>query len=289
MVARAIPVKDEKGVLLKWVGTTSDIHDRWLATEALHEADRRKNEFLALLAHELRNPLAPLRNGLQLLTMSDDRKVHEKALAVMDRQLKHMVRLVDDLLDVSRITRGKLDLRREPVLVDAVLHDAVEAVQPLIDAGRHTLEVVLPPEPLSLHADGTRLAQVFGNLLANACKYTPGGGRIGLIVERTASHMLVRVRDNGSGIPPDMLDRIFDVFTQVDRSLERTAGGLGIGLTMARRLVEMHGGTLTAHSDGLGTGSEFIVKLPLVGAPIDGQTPVFPVPAMRSDAEAGVR
>ena len=289
MVARAIPVKDEKGGLLKWVGTTSDIHDRWLATEALHEADRRKNEFLALLAHELRNPLAPLRNGLQLLTMSDDRKVHEKALAVMDRQLKHMVRLVDDLLDVSRITRGKLDLRRESVVVDAVLHDAVEAVQSLIDAGGHTLEVVLPPEPLPIQADGTRLAQVFGNLLANACKYTPDGGHIGLIVERNASHLIVRVRDNGTGIPRDMLDRIFDVFTQVDRSLERTAGGLGIGLTMARRLVEMHGGTLTAHSDGLGTGSEFVVRLPLVGAPIDGQTPVFAVPAMRSEAEAGAR
>jgi PAS domain S-box-containing protein len=289
MVARGIPVKDDRGQLLKWVGTTSDIHDRWLATEALHEADRRKNEFLALLAHELRNPLAPLRNGLQLLTMTDDPVVRTKALGVMQRQLRHMVRLVDDLLDVSRITRGKLDLRRERVLLDAVLHEAIEAVQPLVDAGHHTLEVAFPSEPLPMHADGTRLAQVFGNLLANACKYTHDGGRIGLTVERVAKGLVVRVRDNGTGIPPEMLDRIFDVFTQVDRTLERTAGGLGIGLTMARRLVEMHGGTLTAHSEGLGHGSEFVVTLPVSGTPADGVTPAFPLPALGSQAEAGVR
>jgi PAS domain S-box-containing protein len=289
MVARGIPVKNEKGELLKWVGTTSDIHDRWLAAEALHEADRRKNEFLALLAHELRNPLAPLRNGLHLLTMSDDPTVRAKALGVMDRQLRHMVRLVDDLLDVSRITRGKLDLRRERVLVDTVLHEAIEAVQPLVDAGRHTLDVTLPEEPVALYADGTRLAQVFGNLLANACKYTPEGGRIALGAERIAHDVVIRVRDNGTGIPPDMLDRIFEVFTQVDRTLERTAGGLGIGLTMARRLVQMHGGTLTAHSEGTGHGSEFVVTLPLSGIPADGMTPAFPHPAIGSQAEAGVR
>lgn len=289
MVARGIPVKNEKGELLKWVGTTSDIHDRWLAAEALHEADRRKNEFLALLAHELRNPLAPLRNGLHLLTMSDDPTVRAKALGVMDRQLRHMVRLVDDLLDVSRITRGKLDLRRERVLVDTVLHEAIEAVQPLVDAGRHTLDVTLPEEPVALFADGTRLAQVFGNLLANACKYTPEGGRIALGAERIAHEVVIRVRDNGTGIPPDMLDRIFEVFTQVDRTLERTAGGLGIGLTMARRLVQMHGGTLTAHSEGTGHGSEFVVTLPLSGIPADGMTPAFPHPAIGSQTEAGVR
>ncbi len=286
MVARAVPVKDEKGNLLKWVGTTSDIQDMWMATQALHEADRRKNEFLALLAHELRNPLAPLRNGLQLLTMSDDASIRQKAIGVMDRQLKHMIRLVDDLLDVSRITRGKLDLRREPVFVDAILHDAVEAVQPLVDAGGHELEVLIPPEPLPLLADGTRLSQVFGNLLSNACKYTPDRGRIALTVERNASHIVVRVRDNGTGIPAEMLDRIFDVFTQVDRSLERTAGGLGIGLTMARRLVEMHGGTLTAHSNGPGHGSEFVVRLPLAGAPAEVATPPYPVAAQRGAASA---
>lgn len=288
MVARAIPVKDDQGAVLKWVGTTSDIHDRWLATEALHEADRRKNEFLALLAHELRNPLAPLRNGLQLLTMTDDTAVREKALAVMDRQLKHMVRLVDDLLDVSRITRGKLDLRRERVPIDGVLRDAVEAVQPLLDAGRHALDVTMPPEPLHLEADGTRLAQVFGNLLANACKYTPEGGSIKILVDADDTDITVRVRDNGTGIPPEMLDRIFEVFTQVDRSLERTAGGLGIGLTMARRLVEMHGGHLTGHSDGLGHGSEFVVRLPLANASLGLQTPPYPKPATRQE-EAGVR
>jgi PAS domain S-box-containing protein len=280
MVARAIPVRDDKGTLTKWVGTTTDIHDRWLATEALQEADRRKNEFLALLAHELRNPLAPLRNGLQLLTMSEDPAIRDKALTVMDRQLRHMVRLVDDLLDVSRITRGKLELRRERVLVDAVLRDAVEAVQPLMEASHHALEVSMPNEPLPLLADATRLAQVFGNLLNNACKYTPAGGHIHLIVERKTRDLVVRVRDNGIGIPAEMLDSIFDVFTQVDRSLERTSGGLGIGLSMARRLAEMHGGQLTAHSSGPGQGSEFVVTLPLAGAPVQTLTPAVSHPGL---------
>jgi signal transduction histidine kinase len=227
------------------------------------ESDRQKDEFLAVLAHELRNPLAPIRTALQLIRLApDDRPRRERACDVMDRQIQQMVRLVDDLLDVSRITRGKIELRREGQELSAVIQRAVETSRPMIEAGGHELTVTFSREPIYLDSDPTRLAQVFSNLLNNAAKYTPRGGRISITAERDSSEAVVRVRDSGEGIPADMLTRIFDMFAQVDRSVEKAHGGLGIGLTLARRLVEMHGGSIEAFSDGPGTGSEFVVRLP---------------------------
>ena len=229
---------------------------------ALQETDRRKDEFLAILAHELRNPLAPLRNALQLLQLAGgDRQTVEQTVGIMDRQLQQMVRLIDDLLDISRITRGKIELRKERVELAAVIRDAVETSRPLLETAGHELTVIYPPEPISLDADPTRLAQVFANLLNNAAKYTPPGGHIRLMAERQGEEVVVKVSDTGIGIPDDMLPRVFEMFTQVDRSLERSQGGLGIGLSLVRGLVELHGGSVEAKSDGPGRGSEFSVRL----------------------------
>ena len=236
--------------------------------EQLAEMDRRKDEFLATLAHELRNPLAPIRNSLQILRLSGGSgPIAERVHEMMERQVCHMVRLVDDLLEVSRITRGKIELRKERVELLAVIQSAVETSRPLIEEARHRLAVTLPPEPLALEADPVRLAQVIANLLNNAAKYTEEGGQIWLTARREADEAVVSVRDTGLGIPADMLPRVFDMFAQVDRTLKRSQGGLGIGLTLARTLVEMHGGRLEARSDGPGQGSEFTVRLPL--APVD--------------------
>jgi signal transduction histidine kinase len=242
------------------------------SAEALHasharlaEADRRKDEFLATLAHELRNPLAPIRNMLEVMKRADGNgSLMEQAQATMTRQLSHMVRLIDDLLDVSRISRGKVELKRERVELASVMSLAVEACRPLVDGARHDMKVILPPEPIYLNADPVRLAQVFGNILNNASKYTDPGGKIWLTAERQGSDVVVNVKDTGIGIPSDQLGGIFELFTQVDRTLERSQGGLGIGLTLVKRLVEMHGGTVTAHSDGAGQGSEFVVRLPIL-------------------------
>jgi PAS domain S-box-containing protein len=234
----------------------------------LREADRRKDEFLALLAHELRNPLAPLRNGLQIVRLAGtDTKAIAQARAMMDRQLGHMVRLIDDLLDISRISQNKMELRKARVLLADVIASAVEAARPLIEAARHELTVHQPTGPVFLDADLTRLAQVFGNLLTNSAKYTKPGGHIWLSAERTGPEVIVAVRDTGIGIPADALPRIFDMFSQVDRSIERTTGGLGIGLALVKGLVEMHGGTVSADSPGLGQGSTFAVRLPALGQP----------------------
>jgi signal transduction histidine kinase len=233
--------------------------------EELAEADRRKDEFLALLAHELRNPLAPLRNGLQILRLADaDPDARARAREMMDRQLGHLVRIVDDLLDVSRITRGKMELRRTRVRLEDVVGSAVEAARPLIDAAGHTLEVSIPDRAVVLDADLTRLAQVFANLLTNSAKYTPAGGRIRLTAEARGGEVVATVRDTGIGIPAEALPRIFDMFSQVDRSIEKTTGGLGIGLALVRGLVEMHGGTVTAESPGPDRGSTFTVRLPVL-------------------------
>jgi PAS domain S-box-containing protein len=232
----------------------------------LREADRRKDEFLATLAHELRNPLAPLRNGLQVMTLAhDDAVAVEQARTMMERQLAQMVRLVDDLLDVSRITRNKLELRKERVTLATVIHSAVETSRPVIEQFGHAFSVTLPPAPIHLDADPMRLAQVFSNLLNNAAKYTEPRGSIALTAETQGNEAVVCVRDTGLGIPADALPHIFDMFSQVDRNMERAQGGLGIGLTLVRRLVEMHGGTVEARSDGPGQGSEFLVRLPFVG------------------------
>ncbi len=228
--------------------------------EQLAEADRRKDEFLAMLAHELRNPLAPLSNALQILRMTGS---SERVQEMMERQVRHMVHLVDDLLEVSRITRGKIDLRKERIDLAAVVQNAIETSSPLIEASCHELTVNLSPEPLVLDADPVRLAQVVANLLNNAAKYTDPGGRIWLTAERDGIEAVLRVRDSGIGIPAEMLPRIFEMFAQADRSLGRAQGGLGIGLTLARSLVQMHGGTIHADSDGPGQGSELVVRLPL--------------------------
>jgi CheY-like chemotaxis protein len=231
-------------------------------------ADRRKDEFLAMLAHELRNPLAPLSTALHLLRV--DARSDERLLAIAERQTQQLSRLVDDLLDVSRITQGKVTLRREPVTLQEIVARALETARPTIEAREQDFRLSLAAEPIGLHADEARLAQVVANLLDNATKYTPAGGTIWLDVERTGQTAVLRVRDAGAGLAPDLLPNVFDLFVQGDRSLARTRGGLGIGLTIVRRLVELHGGRVEARSPGLGQGSEFIVELPAVAAPSDG-------------------
>jgi len=217
-----------------------------------------------MLAHELRNPLAPVLNALHVLGRESDPARVARARDMAERQVRHMARLVDDLLDISRITRGKIQLRKEPVDVHQIVARAVDCTRPLIEAQRHRLEVKLLPEPVYLEADPTRLEQILANLLNNAAKYTEPGGRIWLTTERDNSEVVVRVRDTGIGIPPDMLPRVFEMFIQVDRSLDRAQGGLGIGLTLVRSLVEMHGGSVEARSAGPGKGSEFAIRLPVL-------------------------
>ena len=236
---------------------------RQLASE-LAEIDRRKTEFLATLAHELRNPLAPLSNGLHLLRMAAaNPAAQQKAREMMERQLRHLVRLVDDLLDVARISSGKVELKKEVVELKAVLASAVETSMPLMNAAGHTLEAHLPAETLYLMADSTRIAQVVSNLLNNAAKYTPHGGRIELTARREEGEVVIAVTDTGIGIAPEALPEVFEMFTQVGRNRDRSQGGLGIGLALVRRLVELHGGSVTAESPGVGQGSTFIVRLPL--------------------------
>jgi PAS domain S-box-containing protein len=284
LLSRAVPVHEAGTVVHEWVGMMADITERKQVEEALKEADRRKDEFLATLAHELRNPLAPIRSSLQLLKMPGaDPAVQESARLMMERQLHHLVRLVDDLLDVSRIMRGKIELRADVVALEAVIARALETAQPLIDAQCHTLVVSMPAEPVTLSADPVRLAQVVGNLLTNAAKYTEPGGHIRLAVEREGGDVLIRVRDTGIGIAPDMQSRIFEPFVQVDHSTVRAQGGLGIGLTLVKRLVEMHHGSVEAHSAGLGQGSELIVRLPAGPAP----RPAEPAPGPGDEIHAG--
>ena len=257
------------------IGVIADISERKELEDSLRkmaadlsEADHRKDEFLATLAHELRNPLAPIRNGIELLKRSDGSVTQSMGvLGVMERQMKHMVRLVDDLIDVSRITRNKLELRKQPVDLAQVLRTAIEANQPLIAEKGHRLEVSLPSTPVTLDADATRLVQVFSNLLNNSSKYTEPGGRIAVVAERSGSYARVVVSDNGNGIPAEMLPKVFEMFTQLDSSIDRAQGGLGIGLSMVKRLVEMHGGTISIHSEGIGGGTQAEVRLPATLVP----------------------
>ncbi|MGE0161052.1 MAG: ATP-binding protein [Gemmatimonadales bacterium] len=239
------------------------------AAEALRDSDRRKDDFLAILAHELRNPLAPIRNSLQILRMTVPQDPSaERIIGVMDRQINLMVRLVDDLMEVSRISRGKIELRKEPADVGAIVRGAIDVSRPLIEAGAHRLAVFLPDEPVTLEGDVVRLTQVVANLLNNAAKYSDDGGQITLTVEREEHDeqgVAISVRDTGHGIPPDMLPFVFDPFLQVRQSEGRAQGGLGIGLTLAKHLVELHGGSVEARSGGPGRGSEFVVRLPLGG------------------------
>jgi PAS domain S-box-containing protein len=259
------PIRDGAGRIIGASKVARDITDRKEAEEALREADRRKDEFIALLAHELRNPLAPIRTGLQVMRLAPgDSSAVAGARAMMERQLGHMVRLIDDLLDVSRINRNKIELRRSRVLLADVVSSAVETIRPLIAEAGHDLVLSLPPEPVYLDADLTRLAQVLGNLLTNSAKYTHRGGRIWLAAQRHGGDVVVSVRDNGIGIPAEALPNVFDMFSQAGRSIERSTGGLGIGLALVKGLVERHGGTVTAESAGPGKGSTFTVRLPVL-------------------------
>lgn len=247
----------------------ADLIDRNMAAEALRlqtarllEADRRKDVFIATLAHELRNPLAPIRTGLSLLKLGKP-EATPKVLDMMGRQLSHMVRLIDELLDVSRVSRGLVSLKREKVHIQAVIDSAVETSKPLFESAQHQLILTLPSIEIWLDVDVTRVAQILSNLLNNAARYTPAGGRIELVAELQGSNVLVRVTDNGIGIPPEMLQSIFDLFTRVDNTIERAQSGLGVGLSLAKQLAELHGGSLTAASDGLGHGASFTLHLPV--------------------------
>ena len=230
---------------------------------ALRDTDRRKDEFLATLAHELRNPLAPLRMGLGLLGHATAGQDTGRLREMMERQVRHLVRIIDDLLDVSRLNSGKMHLVRERIEVRRVVEAALEITRPLFDAAGHALTVRLPEAPVWIDGDLTRLAQVLGNLLNNAAKYTPQGGRVELAVEARGGEVVVRIEDNGCGIPRERLAHVFEMFTQIDRTLSRAQGGLGIGLSLVRRLVEMHGGQVAVESVGPGRGSTFLVRLPL--------------------------
>ena len=255
----------EDGQFIHTRSFTRDVTDQKAAEAALLEVHRRKDEFLATLAHELRNPLAPIRNSLEIINLTDgDAETVREARGVMERQVGHMVRLIDDLVDIGRLNHNLLELRNERVEVASIVHQAVEICRPLAESAGHELTVSIPKEPIHLHGDPVRLSQVFGNLLTNACRYTPQGGQIWLTVERQGSDVSVAVKDTGQGISPHALSNIFELFQRGDQSLTRKHSGLGIGLTLAKRLVEMHSGSICVRSDGVGQGSEFIVRLPLL-------------------------
>jgi len=259
-----------RNTLLELTNAHAALHAQ---SERLRDSDRRKDEFLATLAHELRNPLAPIRNALQIIQIAgNNRPAVEQARAMMERQLGQMVRLIDDLLDVSRISRGKFELRKERIELAAAIKSAIDTAQPLIDAAGHQLMMSGSPGPVYLDADPVRLAQVFSNLLNNAAKYMERGGKIWLTVTPADGEVVVSVRDTGIGIPADALPGIFDMFSQVDHSLEKAQGGLGIGLMLVKQLLEMHGGRIEAKSEGSGKGSEFIAHLPVVNVVPPRQT-----------------
>ncbi len=268
------PVLGDHGLVDQVAGSARDITSRKQAEDALKDADRRKTEFLAMLAHELRNPLAPIRSAVQVLRLTDcDPKTAQSMFEMMERQIVHIVRLVDDLLDVIRINRGTIELRRERVELAAVVRQAVETVRPHYANVDHELSVTLPATPIYLDADPTRLLQVLLNLLNNAGKFSAPGGRMRLTVAADGDVVVIKVRDNGVGIAAEHLSRIFEMFAQLDTSLERSRGGLGLGLTLVKQLVERHGGSVGARSEGAGEGSEFVVRLPMltevIATPID--------------------
>ena len=283
VVVNIRPLKNERGESTGAINCFYDITERSRLERKTHEqadalADlhRRKDEFLAMLSHELRNPLAPISNAVQLLRLQENEDpLQQHARAIIERQVAQLTRLVDDLMEVSRITTGRLQLRQDRVVVESIVERAVETTRPLLDQRRHELTVSLPPQPIWLRADADRLEQVVVNLLTNAAKYTDEGGQIGLTVEQRGDECVLRVRDTGVGIAPELLPRVFDLFTQAKRSLDRSQGGLGIGLALVQRLVEMHGGRVEAFS-ALGQGSEFVVRLPIERTPEEAQPPSTP-------------
>jgi PAS domain S-box-containing protein len=274
-LSRAVPVRRDDGEITGWFGTNTDITERLAMEESLRDADRRKNLFLSTLAHELRNPLATISNALQLWPLAkDDAAEMDNLRTMMERQVRQLVRLIDDLLEVSRITRGKIEIRRQPADLRNILADVVETMRKVFESHAHELAVTLPGEPLMVEADVARLTQVFTNLLSNAAKFTPTGGSVWISARAADGRAVVTVGDNGPGIPAEMLSQIFEMFQQVDSSPERSHGGLGIGLTLAKELVERHGGRIAARSDGPGKGAEFEVQLPLLqGAPAASSPP----------------
>jgi PAS domain S-box-containing protein len=285
-------LRDENGSLHGFAQVMRDMTDRKQLEEELRrqaeelaEMNRHKDEFLTMLSHELRNPLAPILNSVHVLRrLRSEDPVLDQASTMIERQVRHLARVIDDLLEVTRLTRGRITLRREKVELNTLLHRAVDSVRPLMEERRHTLYFQIPSQPVWLEADPTRLDQIFVNLLNNAAKYTDPGGQIRLTVELSEKEVTVRVRDNGAGIAPKMLPRIFDLFTQADRSLERTKGGLGIGLTLVRSLVQMHGGTVEASSEGLEKGSEFAVRLLLAAEPAPHSSSPAEPPPVRPDS-----
>ena len=278
-------LKDEAGTPYRMAGSLIDISERKHSEILLQQSNRAKDEFLATLAHELRNPLAPLRTGLQILKKPNvPEAIQRRTLETMDRQLTHMVRLIDDLLDISRINSAKIRLELTRTSLRAALQTALELARPAMDAAGHALHVELPEGDIALHGDETRLAQAFGNLLNNAAKYTPPGGRIRVRAWQENDEALVEIEDNGIGIPPQMLDRIFSLFAQVETGARHASGGLGIGLFLVRSLVQMHGGRVEAHSAGEGRGTTFRVRLPCLGA--EGPTGQAPATQAQETAAA---
>ncbi|QBQ55653.1 PAS domain-containing protein [Nitrosococcus wardiae] len=275
---RAHPIRNETGQITKWFGACSDIHDLVHVQETLKETDRGKNEFLAMLGHELRNPLAPICNAVELMRMHlHNPAIQSKGIDIIDRQAKHLTRLVDDLLNVARIVTGKINLKTQPVELKEVAMQAVETTQPAIETAHHELTLSFPAQPLKVEADPVRLVQIVANLLNNAVNYTPPGGHIHLqVTQSQEGEAVIQVRDNGVGILPEKLPYIFDVFTQTGRSLDQAQSGLGLGLTLVRRLTEMHGGKASAFSEGPGRGSEFTIHLPLILNPPSQESPPAP-------------
>lgn len=261
------PVRNSRGQIIGASKIARDISQRIAAENALKDADLRKDQFLAMLAHELRNPLTPIRNGIEIIQRSTDQGRREWAMQVIDRQLIQLTRIIDDLLEIARITSGNITLRREATNLRAIVKTALESARPNIDAGRHTVKVDIPTAEIELYVDAARLVQALVNLLVNSAKFTAPGGSITIVGNAERDQLVLRVRDSGRGIASDLLPRVFDVFSQGASDYARTEGGLGIGLSIVRRVVEMHGGTVTAYSEGAGQGSEFRITLPLAPPP----------------------
>jgi PAS domain S-box-containing protein len=269
VLAHANPIYDDRGILVGGVNVLVDITDRKRVEDSLKEADKAKNQFLAVLAHELRNPLAPVSNALELLRLKvPPSEEVEHLVRVIDHQMKQMTRLIDDLLDIARVNANKLELRRAPVSIEDIIRAAMEISDPVIQDRGVKFATRLPQDPVYVDGDLTRLAQVLSNLLNNATKYTDREGKIWLTVEPRDGRVFITVRDTGIGIPSDVLPRVFEMFTQAQQAIDRSTGGLGIGLTLVKQIVEMHGGSVSALSEGPGKGSEFTFSLPVIEAPV---------------------